>query len=221
MRSAIARVGDLDKYLVFTPERYIGRNPQVPADQGVPLSKLAEICRESVSSKSSIAGHYLIADTGDAEEGILKLNKQPVEAIGSSKKRFKPGDVVISRLRPYLRQVGLVDNELFESNLSVVGSTEFYVLRSTSDESISFLIPWLLSSQVQTTLANSVEGAHHPRFHQTSLMQLTVPAQLVEVRDQTSEAVEDAVKSYRHARRNIAEALRAAETAALSTTGLS
>lgn len=64
------------------------------------------------------------------------------EQLNSNKKILKTGDVIISRLRPYLRQVAYVD---IDSNLQLCASTEFYVLRARNNESIAFLVPFLLS----------------------------------------------------------------------------
>jgi type I restriction enzyme, S subunit len=54
------------------------------------------------------------------------LEPTSAEQIGSTKKLLAPGDVVISRLRSYLKEIALV---LPGDNLPLVGSTEFIVLR--------------------------------------------------------------------------------------------
>ena len=80
-------------------------------------------------------------NTSDAMGGYLRVPSTP-EQLNSNKKILKTGDVIISRLRPYLHQVAYVD---IDSNLQLCASTEFYVLRARNNESIAFLVPFLLS----------------------------------------------------------------------------
>lgn len=214
MKTSVVTVGALDQFLILTPERYIGRDHRGDHESGIILSDIAAIRRETVTPARGIEGGCRVADTGDAEEGILKLDRPATDSLGSNKKRLRAGDVIISRLRPYLRQVAYVDHELFAGDVDVVGSTEFYVLRSLDDEPISFLVPWLLGARVQSALAASLEGAHHPRFHDSTLMQLRVPSQLLDVRARLSAEVEDAIRNYRAARRGLSGALAVAEDAA-------
>src|SRR5207248_4623376 len=96
---------------------------------------------------------YVVLDTGHAREGVVLTSTEPVSAagIGSAKKRASPGDVIISRLRPYLRQVAYVDEALAvdeDGPREIVCSTEFYVLRGRSQESVAFLVAFLLSDAV-------------------------------------------------------------------------
>ena len=69
-----------------------------------------------------------------------------------------PGDVIISRLRPYLRQVAFVDSDIrgYELSATILCSTEFFVLRAIEQESIAFLVPFLLSQSTQQVLAASL-----------------------------------------------------------------
>lgn len=68
-------------------------------------------------------------DLTDALDPVLddKVEPTPASEIGSTKKRFQNGDVVISRLRAYLREIALVRTS---SEIDAVGSSEFIVLRS-------------------------------------------------------------------------------------------
>ncbi len=207
MKFASVLVQELESPLILTPERYTARSARGDASLSVALGDIALIGRETVSPSRSHENGYAVADTGDAEEGVLKLYRPVVERVGSTKKRLQPGDVIISRLRPYLRQVALVDADIFLSGAAVVCSTEFYVLRSLTSESIAFLVPWLLSQPVQAELADSQEGAHHPRFSDSALMRLRVPQKLVESRVEISIDVERAVENYRSSRRILSVAL--------------
>ena len=143
----------------------------------------------------------LVLDTSDAREGIVSCRKEPVSAqeIGSTKKLVERGCVLISRLRPYLRQVAYVDGEVpgWDADVPMYCSTEFFVLRSVDDQPIGFVVPFLLSGPVQTVLAASQEGGHHPRFNQNTLLELPVPRTLMERREEDSRRVEEAVSLFR------------------------
>ena len=161
-----------------------------PIDLQTLFVRLEELVRETISPAKA-SGMNLVIDTSDAQEGILIGSNCPVKGadIGSQKKIACAHDVVISRLRPYLRQVAYIDTDFAKrhANVSSVFSTEYFVLRSIDSLSIAFLVPYLLSARVQTILAASVEGGHHPRFKDSALMNLVIPDALVKMREQTSQ----------------------------------
>ncbi|MGH6763991.1 MAG: hypothetical protein ACRECW_20670, partial [Phyllobacterium sp.] len=89
--------------------------------------------------------------------------------------------------------------EQFDHSVLLVCSTEYFVLRCANDQSIAFLVPFLLSDPVQAILAASQEGGHHPRFGQRVLETIPVPAWLAAHRDEISVAVENAITQARQA----------------------
>ena len=197
------KVRELGQELVLAPERYDPRRLSLAtARDEVGLADVAEILRVTVDPKVTEEGlHFLVLDTSDAQEGVIVCRKNAVSLmdVGSTKKFVERGCVIISRLRPYLRQVALVDGEVpgWNRNIRLLCSTEFFVLRSVDSRSISFLVPFLLSGPVQTVLAASQEGGHHPRFDQNALLDLPVPRALIERRDEDSAEVEKAVAMFR------------------------
>lgn len=150
--TAIVPLSSLSEPIVLAPERYDPRRIQQVDEDAVALSELVSIENPTVSVKALDGdAKYLVLDTGDSFEGIIRPRTQPVNGstIRSSKKLVREGDVIISRLRPYLRQVAYVDNALVKSASSVLVSTEFFVLRSRrSTESVAWLVPFLLSSEI-------------------------------------------------------------------------
>ena len=208
MAQVAVRAADaLDAGWILAPERY---DPRLTAGgAGVALGDLAEVVREHVVPERAAPGAFLVLDTGDAQEGVLlppaAREPVPATALGSAKKAARPGDVLISRLRPYLRQVALVDAALTPA--TVACSTEFYVLRSRDGRSIAFLIAYLLSAPVQERLAAAQEGGHHPRFRQDALESLVVPESVVAARGELSAAVEQAVALARAARHALTDAV--------------
>jgi len=201
-QSTVISVARLDAGLILAPERYDPRRSS-PSCPGVPIGELAQIIGDTVAPALS-GGNMpaLILDTGDAQEGVIRATKryQTLADIGSAKKRVQPGDVIISRLRPYLRQVAFVDAAIFTHSgkpAEVVCSTEFYVLRARDEHSFAFVVPFLLSAPVQKQLAAAQEGGHHPRFNHNALRAIVVPASLLELRNPVSAEVERAVTMFR------------------------
>lgn len=177
----LRRVADLGDGLVLAPEHFDPRR-RVEVVARRCLSDTVHIVAENVSAKSwKSAGAVLILDTAHAFQGFVVFRHDPVPAasMGSAKRRVQPGDVIISRLRPYLQQVALIDEALFRlrpGGNAVVASTEFFVLRGRAGFDAAGLVPFLLSERVQAALAAGQEGGHHPRFCQELLLSLPVPA---------------------------------------------
>jgi hypothetical protein len=216
-RYATTLVSDLDDGLILAPERYdptrrsLGQTDKTVGD-------LVQIVSTQVNGKSADpSARYLVLDTGDAREGIVVTQKDPVSAkdLRSSKKSVDPGDVIISRLRPYLKQVAMVDTALWSRADHVVCSTEFYVLRSKVPGGLGFLVPWLLSDPVQAVLAAAQEGGHHPRFNSEVLRKLPVPDALWAGKEKSSEGMEKAVASQRECEETVRLLVEAASAANL------
>ncbi len=201
------RLADLDRHLVLAPERYDPRRV-VDTDSDRTLGDLVSLST-AAWRRAADAERVLVLDTSHAFEGVVRIRHSPGTAddVGSAKRQLAPGDVIVSRLRPYLRQVALVDAALFTDQgaaVSVVCSTEFYVLRSTDRRSAAFLVPYLLSEPVQAALAASQEGGHHPRVPRAAVLSLPVPTTLEEHRHAISQRVEALVQRVRRASRDLA-----------------
>lgn len=110
-----------------------------------------------------------VLDTGHARDGLLDLPILGNEVAGrtSAKKLARAGDVIISRLRPYLRQVAYIPGNVS----SILGqetfycSTEFFVLRRKDGANAAGLVAWLLSEPVQEMIGQAATGGHHPRIN--------------------------------------------------------
>lgn len=214
--SATVSASKLDAGLILAPERYDPRRYQI--NTKMTIADVALEIRELINpTKKSQQEHFLVLDTGDAHEGFIMTNKQSmrISEIGSTKKVVQPSDVIISRLRPYLRQIALIDQGLVESmpkGTAIACSTEFYVLRSKTARSIAFLIPILLSGAAQELLCAAQEGGHHPRFNLTALETIAIPDHLLENRDEVSLKVVSALSSMRSAKSLLSELIHYTET---------
>jgi hypothetical protein len=146
----------------------------------------------------------IIIDTTHVREGTIRL--PPPRRGGSPKTPVPPGSLLVSRLRPYLRQIGFVSDSLLVERdfhakkaertrvrLPLLCSTEFSVLVPKGPRSLAFLLPFLLSDDVQRRLTAAQEGGHRPRVPRETLMSLRVPDGAVRARRKTSAAVERAL----------------------------
>jgi hypothetical protein len=199
----LRRVADLGDGLVLAPERFDPRRRVEVAARRC-LSDVVDMVAENISAKScKSAGAVLILDTAHAYEGFVVFRHDPVPpaSMGSAKRRVQAGDVIISRLRPYLRQVALVDEALFRlcpGGNAVVASTEFYVLRGRAGFDAAGLVPFLLSAPVQAALAAGQEGGHHPRFAKELLLSLPVPDQVTRQSDRTARKMRSLAAAVRN-----------------------
>lgn len=149
----------------------------------------------------------------DALEPFLDDSIEPQFAvdIGSSKKRFQSGDVVISRLRSYLKEIAIVQTT---PALASVGSSEFVVLRPKRGAiSPETLMVFLRSPLVQTILQWSQDGSNHPRFTEEDLLAIPVPDKTLRLQGRIDELVRIAIKSRREADRLLRTAKRTIENA--------
>lgn len=168
-------------------------------------------------SPNSGIGPCLVLDTSNAFEGIITNYSKPVpnSQLGSNKRIVNIGDVIVSRLRPYLRQVAFVDEDIpfLDRSVSIVTSTEFFCLRRKQQQSIAFLVPLLLSDQVQQILGAAQEGGHHPRFNSDVLLNIPVPNEFLVQRDSVSQRIEESIRLVRESEklrlhlRNLSEEL--------------
>jgi type I restriction enzyme, S subunit len=148
-------------------------------------------------------------DLTDALVPLLDAEKEPsfADEIGSMKKVFKDGDVAISRLRAYLKEVAVVRTG---DDICSVGSSEFIVLRP-KDKAISpeTLMVFLRSAPVQTILKWCQDGSQHPRFSEADLLSIPVPDAVATVSDQITKIVQDGFTA-RHRARKLLEAAKCA-----------
>jgi hypothetical protein len=121
----------------------------------------------------------------------------------STKKTMRDGDVVISRLRSYLKQIAVV--RLANGEVAV-GSSEFYVLRPIADLKAEALLAYLRSDLVQTVLKWSQDGTAHPRFDEATLLSLPVPQALIDQQDTIARSINDAISARQKMKTHLARA---------------
>ena len=214
----LRRVADLGDGLVLAPERFDPRR-RVEVVARRCLADVVDVVVENVSARSCDSpAAVLILDTTHAYEGFVVLRHHPVPpaSMGSAKRLVQAGDVIISRLRPYLRQVALVDEALFQlcrRGNAVAASTEFFVLRGRTGFEAAGLVPFLLSQPVQAALAAGQEGGHHPRFRQELLLSLPVPDQVTRGSDKVARKMRSLAAAVRNSLLASRSMVAAVETA--------
>ena len=186
---------------ILTPERYNPRRRMsIDNEDTILMSEIVEIVNDIITKKQAQGKSIIQINTSDAMGGYLNINSEVNDSINSNKKILRKGDVIISRLRPYLRQVAYVD----EDRKEILGaSTEFFVIRARNNESIAYLVPFLLSQPAQLVFENSVEGSQHPRFKEEDVLNLKIPKNIYRERANISKRVIEAIESYRSYERSI------------------
>jgi hypothetical protein len=197
VKVAVRVLAELAPDYVLAPERHVvaaGAAHAAASVAGVPLGELVVERRERVDPSAGA----VVLDTSHARDGILDVAGALRDGAGSksAKKRAAEGDLVVSRLRPYLRQIALVHPSAFAlaEGRPLALSTEFYVLAPrVAGDDLAFLVPFLLSDEVQRALAGAQEGGHHPRVPRSSLFAIHVPRSLLRARAKRSRGVTDAL----------------------------
>lgn len=196
MKVVVRVLAELAPDFVLAPERHIAI---AQAGDGIPLGELVEERSDRIDPTE--ASGAVVLDTSHARDGILDVAGALRDVAGgkSAKKRALAGDLVVSRLRPYLRQIALVHPRAVAAaqGRPLALSTEFYVLAPRErGQELAFLVPFLLSSEAQRVLASAQEGGHHPRVPRASLLALRIPRALVRTRTRTSRAVVAALADF-------------------------
>jgi type I restriction enzyme S subunit len=124
--------------------------------------------------------------------------------IGSTKKKVARGDVIVSRLRSYLKEVALV---AIPNGEHAVGSSEFIVLRALGQSVCpELLVAFVRSSPVQIILKWSQDGSNHPRFQEDELLAIKVPAKVITIQNDVRDLFQAGISASREARQMLVDA---------------
>jgi len=138
-----------------------------------------------------------------------QLDPIPLHELGSTKKRIANGDIVVSRLRSYLKEIALVTGC---NEIPCVGSSEFIVLRPISRQvKPEALLVYLRSPIVQKIVKWSQNGSNHPRFEENELLKIKVPDTLLVIQDTLKDIVIEMLSLKRESTRLLEEAKQSVE----------
>ena len=209
--SAALAAGRIDSDF-FAPARYAA----LTALATMPHKLLSERCdpiREMFDPNDpGEITHVRNFDLTDALKPSLDDSQEivPVGEIGSMKKRMKRGDLAVSRLRSYLREIAVVRTS---PEVPTVGSSEFIVLRPQAGVDSELLMVFLRSFPVQTILKYCQEGNQHPRFNEDNLLNIPVPDVLIETTESITQSIRAAHAARQEAQSLLERAKRAVEIA--------
>ena len=170
------------------------------SSSGRAVSSVARPIRQMLNPRAE--DETPVFDLGAATNHVLQVVDAQSEDRVSTKKVCRAGDIIVSRLRSYLRQVAIVPPEVRRAYLS----TEFIVLRGQRQKEVGFLLPFILSGPVQTILAWSQDGSEHPRFNERVLLGVTIPAPVLAMTEELNEFIAQAAKAYAKGRTAFANA---------------
>jgi hypothetical protein len=201
VKTCVRTLAELGDDLVLAPERHVTLSL---AGDGVPLGELVVERKE----RADEIARAIVLDTTHAKDGVLDIRGALRDGAGgrSAKKRACAGDLIVSRLRPYLRQIALVHTRAVGTRELAV-STEFYVLAPRAGDDLGFLVAYLLSEPAQRALAAAQEGGHHPRVPRASLFSLRVPHALVRRRARASKEISSRLEALYDAQDRLEEVL--------------
>lgn len=165
----------------FHPDRR-GAVVAVQAGNAAPVSldSLVDVIREPAVVAE--ADMYIGLADVEARSGELTIGETERAAVGL---RVKEGDVLLSRLRPNLNKVYVVEED-------AICSTEWLVLRRKSEINldVEYLAAFLRSDAVVAQTERLVTGNTHPRMspNDLSIVCVAVPTELKDQRAATTEA---------------------------------
>jgi hypothetical protein len=205
-RIVVRALADLGEGLAFAPERHVAA--RIGGERGVPLTSLVTERLERVAVRA--LAHAVVLDTTHARDGVLDVRAaSAAKSAESTKKRVREGDLLVSRLRPYLRQIGYAHPATMRAcgGWMLACSTEFHVLHAMDGGDLAFLLPFLLGGKAQAALAAGQEGGHHPRVPRETLLALRVPREMVDGRAAISRLVRTSLAALHAAQARYAEVL--------------
>lgn len=159
----------------FHPERIESiRAIEASGSTAKRLTDLAEFARETVPAPQS--GEFYIG-LANAEKDTGELIFNPEEELPEGDcVRFQPGDVLYSKLRPYLNKVLLAEQ-------GGVASPEFFVLRARAGVRAAYLAAILRSPIVLAQTRHMISGNTHPRLTKQDVENMYLPLPALSVQD--------------------------------------
>lgn len=175
------------------------------------FNSVRELWQPADDSGPDVVRNY---DLTDALSPFLDGSKEPSDraSIASTKKVIRTGDLVVSRLRSYLKEIALVQPG---GKIPMVASTEFIVLRPRQAGGLppEALMIFLRSVLPQTIFKWSQDGSNHPRFDEKELLRLPVPRVLLLQASEYVTTVRSVISKREQAIRLLDAAKRAVEIA--------
>lgn len=170
----------------------------------VSLKEVAELRRETVQPKEAGLLPYVGLEHLEPGNPRIRLHGSP-EDVRSTKSKFRSGDVLFAKLRPYLDKAALAEWD-------GIASTDILILSPTSIDS-EFLAYLVHLPQFIAHATSTMTGVNHPRTSWSSLgeWELALPpegeqraiAGVLRSIQQAREATEKVIAATRELRRSV------------------
>ena len=142
-----------------------------------------------IISPSKLEDSWNVYDLTDGISNFLTTEPHYTKS-SSAKKVAVENDFVISRLRSYLKEMAVVPN----CNYKMAFSTEYLVYRSKQSITASLLLPFSLSSYVQSILKWAQTGNEHPRFSSETFGDIFIPNCILAHSNEISAYIAEAIE---------------------------
>lgn len=180
----LIRLGDRLNPDFFHPERILSIRAIEESDTASePLTGLADFVRDLIAAPSK----------GDYYVGLANVERDTGELVSAAEEelpagacvRFKKGDVLYGKLRPYLNKVHLAERE-------GIASPEFLVLRPKPGVRAEYLAAILRSPIVLAQTRHMTAGNTHPRLTGKDVQSMVLPKPDPKVQDEVADVEAEA-----------------------------
>ncbi len=158
----------------LTATRKIKARKSVPIGQdeqpfGLPSNwewaRLSEVGYELGQKAPDRRFTYIDVGGIDAEQGCISdrvETLEPHEAPSRARKRVVRGTVIYSTVRPYLRNIAIIDRDI---DPEPIASTAFGILYPFAGINVRYLFYWLRSAPFTTYVQDSMKGMAYPAIN--------------------------------------------------------
>ncbi|NWF40528.1 MULTISPECIES: restriction endonuclease subunit S [Bacillus] len=150
------------------------------------------------------AFHYIDVDAIDNKKQLVRQIKEVEITLAPSraKRKVSKDDVIISLVRPYLKNIAHID---IEDN-KLVASTAFYVCTPKKILNSSYLYSYLCSNYATQYLIDHTRGDNSPSVRSTDYEKMPLPLPPVNEQKRIAEKVERLLSKIEEAKQLIEEA---------------
>jgi type I restriction enzyme, S subunit len=184
----------------FHPRRILARQVAMRAPRSDRLITVARRVRKKTANKAIRSNTFIGLDAIDSATGIISQSTY-ADSDGQSGICFASGDILFSRLRPYLNKVAIWP----QKSSPGIGSGELLVY-SAKDIDPYYLFFVLKSNVCLKQVVDVTSGSTHPRVDEEVVDDILVPRFNTDIESSISDAVRNAHQYWYGAMSDIARA---------------